>query len=41
VNIKTGGNKKGQSYMKNMIKIAIDSQYYRDQFDDWLAAGRV
>jgi len=24
-----------------MIKIAIDSQYYRGQFDDWFAAGRV
>jgi len=27
--------------MENMIRIAIDSQYYRDQFDDWLAVGRV
>ncbi len=24
-----------------MIKIIIDSQYYRNQFDDWLAGGIV
>lgn len=24
-----------------MIKIMIDSQYHRDQFDDWLAGGKV
>lgn len=24
-----------------MIKIIIDSQYHRDQFDDWLAGGKV
>jgi len=24
-----------------MIKIIIDSQYQRDQFDDWLAGGKV
>jgi hypothetical protein len=24
-----------------MIKIIIDSQYHRDQFDDWLAGGEV
>ncbi|PIV63477.1 MAG: hypothetical protein COZ37_06495 [bacterium (Candidatus Ratteibacteria) CG_4_10_14_3_um_filter_41_18] len=24
-----------------MIKIIIDSQYHRGQFDDWLAGGRV
>ncbi|MBM3702708.1 MAG: hypothetical protein FJW63_06960 [Actinobacteria bacterium] len=24
-----------------MIKIIVDSQYYRDQFDDWLAGGKV
>ena len=24
-----------------MIKITIDSQYHRDQFDDWLAGGKV
>jgi len=24
-----------------MIKIIIDSQYHRDQFDDWLAGGIV
>ena len=24
-----------------MIKITIDSQYYRNQFDDWLAGGTV
>ena len=24
-----------------MVKIIIDSQYHRDQFDDWLAGGKV
>ncbi|MEW6614473.1 MAG: hypothetical protein AB1401_03230 [Thermodesulfobacteriota bacterium] len=24
-----------------MLKITIDSQYYRGQFDDWLAGGKV
>ena len=24
-----------------MMKIIIDSQYHRDQFDDWLAGGKV
>ncbi len=24
-----------------MTKIIIDSQYHRDQFDDWLAGGKV
>lgn len=24
-----------------MIKIIIDSQYHRDQFDDWLAGGKI
>ena len=24
-----------------MIKITIDSQYYRNQFDDWLAGGTI
>ena len=24
-----------------MIKIIIDSQYHRDQFDDWLAGGKL
>jgi len=24
-----------------MINIIIDSQYHRDQFDDWLAGGKV
>jgi len=24
-----------------MLKIIIDSLYYRDQFDDWLAGGKV
>lgn len=24
-----------------MIKIIVDSQYRRDQFDDWLAGGKV
>ncbi len=24
-----------------VIKIIIDSQYHRDQFDDWLAGGKV
>jgi len=24
-----------------MIKIIIDSQYHREQFDDWLAGGKV
>lgn len=24
-----------------MVKIIIDSLYYRDQFDDWLAGGKV
>ena len=26
---------------KDMPKIMIDSQYYRNQFDDWLAGGTV
>jgi hypothetical protein len=24
-----------------VVRIVIDSQYHRDQFDDWLAGGRV
>ena len=24
-----------------MIKVIIDSQYHRDQFDDWLAGGKI
>jgi len=24
-----------------MIKVTIDSKYFRNQFDDWLAGGRV
>lgn len=27
--------------MADKVFIAIDSKYYRDQFDDWLAGGKV
>ena len=27
--------------VKNVIKIIIDSQYHRNQFDDWLSGGKV